>query len=156
MTGGTHTRLERIEFLGRYPDLVNNVRVCWQHLDEGINCGVCEKCVRTRLEMMIFGLEPKIFNEPMSGKYIEALTFENSTQFKFFEEIYLNFPKDNPYYEWIEKIYKREKKKNDPCEARLEIKESEIRRLEDEITQMKNTKSYKITKPLRYIRKFLK
>lgn len=156
LTGGTHTRLERIEFLGRFPALMDRVRVCWQPLSEGINCGVCEKCVRTRLEMISCGLNPDIFNESMSEKHIEALTIQNRVQFMFFEEVYLNFPKQNPYYASVEKVYRAAKERNDPCGARLAEQDIAVRRLQDEIKKIQSTKSYKAAAPLRAVRGFFK
>lgn len=40
-------RHEKIAYLAKHPDAIELLRVCW--MDNGYNCGVCEKCVRTRL-----------------------------------------------------------------------------------------------------------
>lgn len=53
--GGEAGRLRKVEVLGaEAPELLNMLRVCWQ--DAGYNCGTCEKCLRTRLELRVLGL----------------------------------------------------------------------------------------------------
>lgn len=43
-----------------------NVRVCWKLPESGLNCGVCQKCVRRRLQMRVGGLDDRLmFDQPM-------------------------------------------------------------------------------------------
>lgn len=156
---GMYTRLERVGFLcSRFPDVVDHLRVCWQSIDKGTNCGVCEKCVRTRLEMMIYNKEPDIFNAPMSAELIESLALSYIT-IVYFEEIYKRFAKDHPLYETIERVYLREKRKLNREEGLLSAlheKDGEISLLNNEIQNIRRSKSYRITKPLRFLRGLLK
>lgn len=46
---GVVSRIEKASFVGKY-ELAKKVRVCWQNREGQINCGVCQKCVRTRFE----------------------------------------------------------------------------------------------------------
>lgn len=152
LTGGTHTRLEKAGFACKYPVFLNNLRVCWQRLESGTNCGVCEKCVRTRLEMMVYGVEPDIFNQPMEERQIEQLDFKSEETFGYFEEIYMNFPKDNRYYNVIQKIYLEKKDSFNGIKKLTDeiiAKNREIKSIKDELNVLRNLKSYKITKPLR-------
>ncbi len=51
-------RLDRIRALAGEPDLLAALRVCWAGIrNEGpLNCGVCHKCVMTRLELIAAGV----------------------------------------------------------------------------------------------------
>jgi hypothetical protein len=49
--GSDVSRLERVAAIAR-THLRERVRVCWQHLTPGLNCGICEKCLRTRLQFL--------------------------------------------------------------------------------------------------------
>ena len=50
------TRLEKIRAIAGEPIVQQHLRVCWQNLDGRLNCGVCEKCVRTMLALDTCGL----------------------------------------------------------------------------------------------------
>lgn len=54
--GGALTRMERVRRLAGYPALTESIRVCWLGTDPGRNCGVCEKCIRTKLNFMAAGV----------------------------------------------------------------------------------------------------
>jgi hypothetical protein len=57
-SGGERTRLEKVRFLARRPEVFAGVTVCAEGPLPGgvLNCGRCEKCVRTLLAMMIAGI----------------------------------------------------------------------------------------------------
>ncbi len=49
------TRLERVRSLAQWEPLRGRLRVCWENNSSELNCGFCEKCVRTRLQLQIAG-----------------------------------------------------------------------------------------------------
>lgn len=49
------SRLDKVRELLEWPLALDNLRVCAQEGREQINCGVCEKCLRTRLELLAAG-----------------------------------------------------------------------------------------------------
>ena len=50
------------------------LRVCWQGPDAGNNCGVCEKCVRTRLAFSNHGIDwPSCFDAPFDPVMIDSI-----------------------------------------------------------------------------------
>jgi hypothetical protein len=50
------TRLEKIRVIAeRSPSSLTSLRVCWKNPGAAYNCGVCEKCLRTRMELKIVG-----------------------------------------------------------------------------------------------------
>ncbi len=50
------TRLEKICAIGAEPLVQRHLRVCWKNVADQLNCGRCEKCVRTMIELDACGL----------------------------------------------------------------------------------------------------
>ena len=57
--GAELSRLEKIKLVARNKAVVDNIRVCWEGKVAGNNCGTCEKCVRTQLELAVIGIEQR-------------------------------------------------------------------------------------------------
>jgi len=55
--GARHARLEKVCELASWPAALNALRVCPANPGNRLNCGVCEKCLRTRLELLVAGVE---------------------------------------------------------------------------------------------------
>ena len=55
--GSRFTRLEKVRELATWPTGVAALRVCPEGSQEQPNCGRCEKCLRTRLELLAVGIE---------------------------------------------------------------------------------------------------
>ena len=55
--GGRFSRLEKVRDLANWPTALEALRVCPARLEDGGNCGKCEKCLRTRLELLAAGVE---------------------------------------------------------------------------------------------------
>lgn len=55
-TAPTVTRLEKIRRIAREPLVQRNLRVCWQNVADSLNCGRCEKCIRTMLSLDACGV----------------------------------------------------------------------------------------------------
>jgi len=53
--GTRFSRLEKVRLLASWPEAVNNVRVCFVNQLGKLNCGRCEKCIRTKLELAAVG-----------------------------------------------------------------------------------------------------
>ena len=64
--GGGFTRGEKIAAIADWERAVNGLRVCWEGPATGGNCGVCEKCIRTKLNFMAAGkpLPPSLAGKP--------------------------------------------------------------------------------------------
>jgi len=52
---GELSRLERVAAIARWEPLRGRLRVCWENKSSDLNCGYCEKCVRTRLQLHASG-----------------------------------------------------------------------------------------------------
>lgn len=54
-TGHEHSRTAKIEKLVDWDVFRDHLRVCWESPSAALNCGRCEKCVRTRLQLVAAG-----------------------------------------------------------------------------------------------------
>lgn len=74
--GSDRRRAEKVEDLTDRPDVLRNLRVCWIHTGQGLNCGECEKCLRTMVALKLNGvLEQVPFNTKLTPEKIAALRF---------------------------------------------------------------------------------
>lgn len=48
---GSVTRLEKLRAIAAEPLVQRHLRVCWKNVGMSLNCGRCEKCVRTMIEL---------------------------------------------------------------------------------------------------------
>jgi hypothetical protein len=55
--GSRFTRLEKVRDLAHWPTAIAALRVCAANVENEANCGRCEKCLRTRLELLAAGIE---------------------------------------------------------------------------------------------------
>lgn len=55
--GAGFTRSEKIEALSKYPLALKTLKVCWEGEKQGRNCGKCNKCVQTRLNLYLAGVD---------------------------------------------------------------------------------------------------
>jgi len=81
--GATHDRTSKIESLGRDPEFLSILRVCWQ--DAGYNCGRCEKCVRTMVALELLGLKTSTF-PPLKAEQIAGLKIYDDNTAAFIRE----------------------------------------------------------------------
>ena len=54
--GAAFSRTDKIAFLTGFPAALQSLKVCWEGKQQGRNCGVCEKCVRTQLNFLAVGM----------------------------------------------------------------------------------------------------
>ena len=53
--GLRHTRLDRIRWVSEWPAALSGLRVCGHNPAHSLNCGACEKCVRTMTQLVAVG-----------------------------------------------------------------------------------------------------
>jgi hypothetical protein len=59
--GANFTKIQKIEFISRFPEVLRCLRVCWES-QKHFNCGRCSKCVRTQLPFIaVTGSIPECF-----------------------------------------------------------------------------------------------
>lgn len=72
--GAGFSRSSKISLLANWPTGVKNLRVCWAGKNNAENCGKCEKCVRTRLNFIVAGLDnPECFKQPLEKKDLKSI-----------------------------------------------------------------------------------
>ena len=73
--GADCSRLEKVRFLSAHDAALHHLRVCWRNPGNAYNCGVCEKCVRTQLELLASGLLERcpVFSETITAHKIAEI-----------------------------------------------------------------------------------
>lgn len=76
--GAGYSRTEKVEEIARHPTAESVVKVCWEGKETHKNCGVCEKCTRTRLNFLAVGSEnPACFDTPLTIEQIKKVHFRS-------------------------------------------------------------------------------
>jgi hypothetical protein len=79
------TRIDKAALLSKYDIALQSLRVCWKNPHGAYNCGQCEKCLRTMLNLFVVGALERCttFDAPLKFKRILALdvTDENTRAF---------------------------------------------------------------------------
>lgn len=79
--GAGYTRTEKVRRITEHPVLTAKLKVCWEGENQSVNCGKCEKCIRTQLNFLANGLEnPACFPNPLKLVDIESLNLRNALQ----------------------------------------------------------------------------
>jgi hypothetical protein len=64
------------------------VKVCWAAADRSKNCGICDKCIRTRLNFKAVGIDnPSCFDGELTHDQIRRASLINETQRAGFQSI---------------------------------------------------------------------
>lgn len=100
--GAGFSRTEKIEYLSKFPLAVENLRVCWEGSDKTRNCGVCEKCMRTRLNFEAAGVRnPPCFLQPFDPKIASTIRIKNDAQRRELESIVKFSRKKGNDSQWV-------------------------------------------------------
>lgn len=152
-TGGTHRRIERVAFLGDHPALLKELRVCYKPGNGGRNCGHCEKCVRTQLELRATGLPADAFPSPMVADDVRRATINNPTVLMHFEDILDRLSPDDELYdvvrEWVESQRLARAPRVRELTERVEELEEQLRSAREELDGLRGSRSWRITRPVR-------
>ncbi|MEZ5893201.1 MAG: hypothetical protein R3C58_08680 [Parvularculaceae bacterium] len=81
------TRCERVEKICEYPEVAKHVRVCWENTEGGMNCGQCEKCIRTKLNFIAVGHDPVCFDRPPTFLEIIRVKTRERMKISYIREI---------------------------------------------------------------------
>ena len=105
--GAEHTRLEKVKLVSEWEVAVNHIRVCWEGKVPGENCGVCEKCVRTQLELAAFGVTPRgNFKARLRPGMVAGIRLRNEAQLSDFSEILAYADRNHISAWWTEELRK--------------------------------------------------
>jgi hypothetical protein len=93
--GGAYDRIERAQYVGRQRELIPHLRVCWAGPRTGENCGLCPKCVLTKLNFVAAGVaEPWPFPQGLTAELICKMPLRTYWQKKFLELIFSKIESD--------------------------------------------------------------
>ena len=59
-------RVQKVQFIAQYPIVLESLRVCYLNKKSKFNCGVCDKCLRTMINLLIAGVLEKSETFPHS------------------------------------------------------------------------------------------
>lgn len=86
--GGSHTRTQKVEAIAMTSNSSEYLRVCWEGPQTGYNCGVCEKCVRTKLNFLALGLDiPKSLGVRPKWREIVMIRAYSKVQISYLSDI---------------------------------------------------------------------
>lgn len=68
-------RRDKLIAIGNRPDLLATLRVCYKNTNNAFNCGLCEKCLRTQMQLLLLGFDKDAasFKWPLDPKKLEAI-----------------------------------------------------------------------------------
>lgn len=108
LDGSAYTRTEKIELLRNYPTALETLKVCWEGKNEERNCGVCEKCIRTKLNLMAVGVSnASCFDEPLDPDQILNIRLINDAQLLELQTIYDYVAKRGIDGPWVQNLRRR-------------------------------------------------
>lgn len=85
--GAGYTRSQKIGVIARHDVIRQHLRVCWRQPRNHLNCGICEKCVRTRLALLAHGHDDSAFPGALTPALIEQLHIGNRIQFELMQDV---------------------------------------------------------------------
>jgi hypothetical protein len=104
--GAAFSRTEKIAAIARDPVATKAIKVCWDSPDLSTNCGVCEKCVRTRLNFKAVGIDnPSCFDGELTPRQIRAIRFSNESQRAGFRSILAYAESHALQGDWLEAMH---------------------------------------------------
>ena len=100
--GASHSRTEKVGELAAWPTGADNLRVCWEGRYEDKNCGVCEKCVRTRLNFLASNNTiPNCFPKTDIQSDLKKININNDAVYEEWQQIYQHAMKNNIASPWV-------------------------------------------------------
>lgn len=111
--GTEATRLEKVRFISRYPIVLKNLRVCYLNKENKFNCGKCDKCLRTMIEMYIAGTleRSRTFPKTIDIEAVKHLHIEGKQSASYqieslsaLQKMQLNYPLQDALEESIKKM----------------------------------------------------
>lgn len=76
--GAGFSRTSKVAQIGKFSSITSNLKVCWEGNEQDKNCGVCEKCVRTKLNFVASGQAiPGCFFSDLTPEQIMNIPIRN-------------------------------------------------------------------------------
>ena len=83
-------RIEKLKLINSSETALNSLAFCWNRKLQPVNCGVCEKCLRTKMLCLAeFGVVPDIFlDKAIPSNWIKTLNYRGAEGFFIVQEIF--------------------------------------------------------------------
>ena len=83
------SRLDKVKAIADWPPVHSALKVCWENRRSDLNCGVCEKCVRTQAQFAAIGKLGELKTFPPGGlaERIDALGWIKGSTIKQWRDI---------------------------------------------------------------------
>lgn len=107
--GSGFGRAEKVGLLAPYPAVLAAIKVCWEGNDPSKNCGVCGKCVMTRLNFLAAGIrDAPCFDTPLTPELIAGRAMRSTDHARdFFRFCWHDFEARNCSGPEVELLRKR-------------------------------------------------
>ena len=118
--GAGFRRSEKLIVLSNWSIGIRNLRVCWAGNKHDRNCGHCEKCVRTRLNLLLAGVDnPACFDTPIESSLFRFMVLKSDAVRIDWSLIRQEMIETGRGLEWLPYIEKVLKRKSSPKLSRL-------------------------------------
>jgi hypothetical protein len=111
--GAGFSRSEKITAISEWEVGINNLRVCWAGGKHDRNCGVCEKCVRTRLNFILADvINPLCFSTSIDARLFKPIVLRSDFAFAEWDLIRSDIIRTGKGLEWLPKVEQVLKRKS--------------------------------------------
>ena len=109
--GAGFRRSEKLIVLSNWSIGIRNLRVCWAGNKHDRNCGHCEKCVRTRLNLLLAGVDnPACFDTPIESSLFRFMVLKSDAvriDWSLIRQEMIETGRGLEWLPYIEKVLKR-------------------------------------------------
>lgn len=103
--GAGFSRTQKVEEIAKNTTASKVVKVCWEGKQTFRNCGVCEKCMRTRLNFLAIGVSnPECFKTPTDTELIKTIKLNDDAQCAELKSIIKYVSDKGLKFEWIKDL----------------------------------------------------
>ena len=106
------TRVKKVRMIAEHEIPMAHLRVCWVNPDEAYNCGRCEKCTRTMINLHVAGALQRCqtFDRPLTVRQVLRMNRKDFTAFFYAENLaaleQANRPEDEALRDALAKFLK--------------------------------------------------
>ncbi len=105
--GASHSRTEKVKEISEWKVGLDNLRVCWEGDSKDRNCGVCEKCIRTKLNFLAVGTPiPSCFPATDILDDLDKVKLRNDAIRAEWQQIYEYAVRRKAQGSWVNKVKK--------------------------------------------------
>lgn len=85
---GCETRVDKVAYISQFDVALQTLRVCWRNPKSSYNCGKCEKCIRTMINLKLCNSLEKCptFDHPLTIQNIRNIVVEGKGSRIFIQE----------------------------------------------------------------------